>query len=144
MWYVKRNIGYYVLASLIMLNCCSCQWTDEGNYVDKLDEIKKVEIVELGEYHQETYQFDYCFSFEITNIQEFLEEFSNVERHTYWGDPHSLYQGEIVIKIVYKNDDYDLVGADAQYEKRKGIWYDNFLRFDEAQFKALIDKYISE
>ena len=49
-----------------------------------------------------------------------------------------------VIKINYKNGDYDLLYRDAQTYKRVGIYQTGYFFFDEKEFDSLISDYLQE
>jgi len=135
-------ICFIIIIALSFSGCFSLFSSTSNRYMDDESNITSIEVVKLGEFNQNNYKFnEESVLFKVENLKQFCEDFSKVSRSTNNGDPRSLYTGDIVIKIVYSNENYELISFTAQsryYTERHRNGY-NF--FNEDEFKALISKY---
>ena len=74
----------------------------------------------------------------------FVNRLNHIKHSVNWGDPLLLDVQYVVIRIDYLNGDYDLLHPDAQCFNRSGINHSGFFFFDDEQFYALIDDYLTE
>lgn len=117
-------------------------------------EINSIEIVIIGEVKRiEDTSSDYTVAYEpsfdvickIQEIEQFIEEFSEVDCFMRISDPSRPLEGDNGIKIVYNNGDYDIICAYGQGEYKNGT-YDferGYHSFDEVEFNTLINKYLN-
>ena len=125
----------------------SCRYPETYSFLNSTDEIKKITIVQLS--------FDNEGSLIETEIQKiedintFLEDFKKISCYKYFGDPTSATPEGVedtVIKILYENDDYELINWNGQskYSSENGFnYYAGYIVFDEQQFESLIGKFLS-
>ena len=121
-------------------------------FLHEISEIKSIEIVIIGEVERienfspessvvvDNPNFDVvCY---VQNIEQFIDDFSKVECFTSF-PPRSPSLGDIGIKIIYNNEDYDIICSSGQGEYRDGFYYSDSgkFSFDENQFDELINKY---
>ena len=125
------------------------------NDISKIDTIEIIKVVEFDELYEDGYEVapNTEIVLEITDKIGFLEGFNSVQCYML-GYPHAaegVSVGERAIKIIYNNDEYEIIGVDGQghYTHREenvgGEWcYHNFgfYYFNEQEFNALIDKYM--
>lgn len=107
---------------------------------------KKIEIVEVGE--KKTQNGGDAFQqtimiCEVPNQIAFLCDFREMNCYWVWNDPMGVQLGEKVIKILYADGDYELIGVNGQAKCKNGryLWDEGLSCFDENQFNALIAKY---
>ncbi len=114
---------------------------ESDTYRDRMDEIQYVSIVEIGDFNQDIYRYDERFITEITDITSFKKKLADIKWSDNLFDPIQLEKGDTVIKIVYTNGDFYLIGCFAQLKNIDGINYEGFTIFDEEQFFELIHYY---
>lgn len=136
---------YISVILLSVLCCCSCGLVKEANtYTDRLDEIQKITIVELLEYDSDTYTYSEKQLREVLDVNVFMDEMLALKCDSNWGDPQQLQIGDVVIKLVYDNGDFDLINWRAQIKRRSGTNRYGYMIFDEKEFDLLLSKYLNE
>ncbi|MBQ4594129.1 MAG: hypothetical protein IJA81_05830 [Akkermansia sp.] len=106
--------------------------------MNDVSEISAIEIVQLVGYNLDSYEFIENTLVTIENHETFIDEFSKLKCKTHYSEPHSLEEGEVVIKVTYNNGEYELIHAKAQYRcrvKNRGYGYQIF---DEEQFNSFL------
>ena len=84
----------------------------------------------------------------VEQTEVFIEKFNSISCYVWYGDPLGIdldYVGN-AIKIIYKNDEYELVlcNGKAIYNAELGFSnYRGYRVFDKEQFDALINEYLS-
>lgn len=82
----------------------------------------------------------------IDDISGFLKDFRNVRCYTWWSDPIGLTEDGYVIRIDYRNGEYELIywNGQAKYLEDQGFCnYMGYYVFDENEFFDLISLHIS-
>ena len=85
---------------------------------------------------------------QVEDQKAFIADFRDVNCFTYYGDPTGVTPEGVedtVIKILYKNDEYELINwkGQAEYTSEKGFrYYAGYSVFDEQAFEALIEEYL--
>ena len=145
---MKKKMVRFVLAFALVFVCfvlASCRHKETFQFLHSTDEITAVSIVSLT--FDENKQL---VQTELTTVEDtnaFLRDFRSVDCYTYFGDPAGITpegRNATVIKISYRNMDYELINwnGQAEYKTEKGLnYYTGFSVFDEKQFSALIFKY---
>lgn len=80
-------------------------------------------------------------------METFLKDFSQVSCYLHHTDPIGIEDNILVVKIIYKNGEYELIdaGGQAQYtNERRFRNYTGYRSFDDIEFKNLISKYSEE
>ena len=106
-----------ILCIILMLLCCSCGLFGDQRYNCEVDKVESVQIVRLDKYVQEESRYEY---------------------------PRQMDVQYAVIRIDYRNGDFDLIYSDAQSFNRSGENQYGYFFFDDEQFNALISDYITE
>ena len=131
-----------IICFFLLLSCCSCGWFGPQEYICKVDDVKSVQIVSLGEYVEDEYRYDYTVLYEIEDCVLFVEELNELKHSVNWGDPMVLNVGYTVIRIEYTNGDFDFIHSSAQLFNRSEKNDSGFFFFDKEQFDALISEYM--
>lgn len=135
----KATLLFVMLA--IVLSCCSCGWFGEQRYFCDVENVKSVQIVQLGEYIEEEYRFEFNILSTISNFHTFIERLNNVDHRVNWGDPLLMDMQSVAIKIEYQNGDFDLLQQNSQIFHRLGENHYGFFFFDGEEFLSLISDY---
>ncbi len=132
---------------LCTIGCMAILKTD-FEFLHDSSEIALIEIVEVGELDntdrmnpkQEFYTI--C---EIQDIEQFLNDFSDVECRDRFTDPKRPLEGTVGIKITYNNGDYEIICYSGQAECVDGTYSfeEGWHYFDVEQFEELLNKYNS-
>lgn len=123
-------------------------FTEEYDFLNSADKISEIAIVRLN-FDDDGVLMQTEIK-KIENINEFLEDFKKIDCYIYFGDPISATPEGIedtVIKIIYVNNEYELINWNGQseYTIERGLdYYAGFNVFDEQQFEKLIEKYMSK
>lgn len=152
---------FLLLSFIICIFFCSCTLPKDSeasyvflNDISEINTIEIIKVVEFNELSENAYKVGPISEIvlEITDKSGFLKEFNSVKCYLH-GYPHAavgISVGERAIKIIYNNDEYEIIGVDGEgyYTHREenigGEWsYHNFgfYYFDKKEFNALIDKY---
>ena len=128
-----------------MFSCCLDCCTPAPEYYCNYNEVETIQIVRLGKYIEEEYRFEYTVLTDVSEKEPFVERLNNIKYSgSSLGDPSVLKEQDVVIRIVYKNGDYDLLSSNAQCFRRAGINDERGCHFDDKQFNALIDEYVGD
>ena len=138
-----------IFAIFPMLFCIilvSCRHQDNYSFLNNRNEISSISIVMVS--FDDAGQIVETELQQIENVDSFLEDFQKINCYTYYGDPLGLTEEGVeasVIKIVYKNNEYELINWNGQatYTNETGFrYYAGYNVFDESQFNSLIQSYI--
>lgn len=143
----KIIFGISVLMVVVFtLSACSGKKTYE--FINEESEMSTIEIVKLCEYDQEKGEYKEELISVVEDHSAFLSDFKKVECYNHWTDPTGVFEDDTVIKITYKNDEYELIHHSGQGKYRHFEDNPSFLQvyagyryFDEEQFNDLIEKY---
>lgn len=108
-----------------------------------ISQINKIQIVEVG-YQIVAGELEQKIVGEVTDNTAFLDSFSQLECFLNTGDPRGIGGRQKVIKIVYCNGDYELIGKEGQGKYLSGQYkhYAGYRFFDDEQFEELIARYL--
>ena len=132
-----------ILCVMLMILSCSCDFWGPQKYICNSDEVKLAQIVRLVEYKEDTLSYKYTVLAEISDVATFAEQVNNLEHQVNWGEPTSVQDGFVVIRIEYHNGDYDMIHPYAQFIKRSGVFKSSYFFFDNEEFDSLVSKYWS-
>ena len=132
-----------LLLCIIMLLCCSCGLFGKQRYICDVDEVLSIQIVRLDKYVEGEYRYEYTILSQISNHENFVSRLNELDHSVNWGDPRQMYIQYVVIKIDYRNGDFDLIHSDAQWFNRSGVNQNGYFFFDDEQFDSLISDFIS-
>ncbi len=135
-----HGVLFLVLACL----CCGCGLFGDQEYVCEDDNVESVQIIELNEYIEGEYRYEYTVLCAISDKSEFVKQLNGLKHTVNWGEPSQLDIGYVVIRVGYLNGDYDLIYPNAQCFHRDGVGHYGFFFFDEDEFNELISKYLSQ
>ena len=136
---MKRKIISLCVFWVTMVLLSSCFLTSGNKYYCNIDEIERIQIVELGDYDMED-----TVLLEIEDLDNFVNRLNKIERSTNFGAPGSLFSGYIVIKIDYINGNCDLLYRNAQVFFESDTARYGHIFFDKEQFNALISDYLPD
>ena len=139
---MKRII--FSLCVLSMLLCCSCGMFGEQRYICDVEQVDSIQIVRLDKYIDGEYRYEYTILSEVVDSETFVSCLNELDHSVNWGDPRQMDEGYVVIKIDYRNEDFDLIHPDAQCFNRSGVNQYGYFFFDDTQFHLLIAEYIDE
>ena len=128
---------------LILFCFASCRQAKTYSLLNPGDEIDSISIVTVS--FNDDSDIVQTEMKKVEDVQVFLNEFSNIDCYTFYGDPRGLTnEGEedTVIKISYANGEYELINWNGQSEftSEKGFkYYAGYSIFDEQQFESLIE-----
>lgn len=135
---MKRNIWYFALL-LVLATFSGCETTE--HYKENIDRIECIQIVELTGFNEAERRYEETLKREVTDIAGFIDDLCGVSYSQHFTDPIQLRAGITVIKIVYKNGNFEHIYHNAQYTYRpEGGGY-GYIEYDQQQFEALIEKY---
>lgn len=123
---MKKIVIFVSLIMVLNLFFCSCTHQPSYDFLNSSNTITSVSIVKVtfdnnGEIVQTELKI-------IDNIDNFLEDFCQIDCRTYFGDPIGVTEEGVedyVIKIAYDNDEYELINYKGQsnYTSQKGFCY---------------------
>ena len=131
---------------LILFCFASCRQAKTYSLLNPGDEIDSISIVTVS--FNDDSDIVQTQMKKVEDVQVFLNEFSNIDCYTFYGDPRGLTnEGEedTVIKICYKNGEYEMINwsGQANYTIKRGFrFYAGYSIFDEDQFELLLSEYI--
>ncbi|MBQ7016153.1 MAG: hypothetical protein IJN10_04275 [Firmicutes bacterium] len=103
--------------------------------------ISLIQIVEIGEYNQEKYEFELRKIAEISEVEQYLDDFEKIQCKSHYSAPLDLEQGSVVAKIMYESGEYELISWYAQsIHTNDGVNYGNY-ELDKKSFLELIREY---
>lgn len=130
------------LCVLAILLCCSRGMFGEQRYICDVAQVDSIQIVRLDKYIAGEYRYEYTILSEIADSETFVGNLNKLDHSVNWGDPRQMDEGYVVIKIDYRNGDFDLIHPDAQCFNRSGVNQYGYFFFDDAQFHSLLTDYI--
>lgn len=141
-----RNIKILlcIILAMLILACQGCGFLGDQKYVCEIENVETIQIVRLGRFNEEIRDYEYKIISEVKDKEEFIKRLNAIKCNKYWGDPTILDEGSTVIKIVYKNGDFDLLHYRAQEFTQSKHSSSGFFFFDKDQFLALISDYLPE
>ncbi len=131
---------------LILFCFASCRQAKTYSLLNPGDEIDSISIVTVS--FNDDSDIVQTEMKKVEDVQVFLNEFSNIDCYTFYGDPRGLTnEGEedTVIKICYKNGEYEMINwsGQANYTIKRGFrFYAGYSVFNEEQFELLLSKYL--
>ena len=127
-----------------MLFCSACFYVDSQKYACDVNEVKLIQIVRLEEYNEEEDRFEYTVLTQVSDHIGFTQRLNNLKQHsvTFLGDPATMYSQCVIIRIEYRNGDFDEIYASVQCLHRSGVIKTKYFSFDVDQFDALIADYM--
>lgn len=133
-----------ILCFFVALCFCSCGFFGKQKYVCEVDTVESVQIVELSEYVEEEFRFEYTVLADITDQTAFVERLNDLKHSVNWGDPQPMKEGYGVIKIDYLNGNFDLIHSNAQTFHESGTNHSGYFFFDKEQFDTLVSEYLAQ
>ncbi len=124
----------------------SCRVRETYDLLHDEDEIFAISIVRV--YLNEEDDLVQTYRVVIDDVDAFLADFRDVDCYIWFGDPIGLKpapEGTDVVKIEYRNGDYELIDWNGQteYTVKRGLdYYAGFSVFDKNHFPVLIMKYL--
>ena len=138
-----KRILFPLCVALVLL-CCACGLVGDQRYVCDITKVDSIEIVRLDKYVQGEYRFEHTVLSQVSDCDTFVSRLNGVDHSVNWGDPCQMNEGYIVIRIDYRNGDFDLIHPDAQCFNRSGANRYGYFFFDDEQFETLISDYVKE
>ena len=129
---------------ILMLLCCSCGLFGDQRYFCDVEKVDSIQIVQLDQYVEGEYRYEYTILSQITDIETFVLHLNELDHSVNWGDPRQMDVQYIVINIDYSNGDFDLIHPDAQCFNRSGVNQYGYFFFNDEQFHSLISDYVNE
>ena len=139
-----KRIIHFVLSLTLVFLFCSCGLFGDQTYVCKVEDVASIQIVRLDKYVQEDYRFEYTVLSQIDDFHDFVGRLNAIKHSVNWGDPRTMYESYVVVRIEYINGDFDLLHPDAQCFYKNGTNNYGYFFFDDEQFEALISDYMPE
>ena len=131
---------------LILFCFASCRQAKTYSLLNPGDEIDSISIVTVS--FNDDSDIVQTEMKKVEDVQVFLNEFSNIDCYTFYGDPRGLTnEGEedTVIKICYKNGEYEMINwsGQANYTIKRGFrFYAGYSVFNEEQCELLLSEYL--
>ena len=146
---MKRKVIFTIAVLMaVAFTLSACDGKTAYEFINDESEISKIEIVRLCEYDEEKGEYREELISLIEDRSAFLSDFKRVECYEHWSDPTGVFEGNTVIKITYKNGEYELIHHSGQstylhFDDNPSFLqiYAGFCDFDEKQFNELIEKY---
>lgn len=142
---MKKVIVCLFITFLFSTLFIACEIQSEYKFLHDPSEISSIEIVEIGEENSQG-NIEQNTIYIIENIEVFMRDFAKVDCYILYSDPTGIENNTTVIKVIYNNDDYELIGVDGQAQYTNGE-YDNYVGyryFDRDQYESLLLKYSSK
>ena len=142
----KQKLIILMVLLIITLCCCSCKFIGDQKYFCDVDNVISVEIIQLDGFPRKgAYDFfDYTLICKIEDYSAFIERLNNLKHRKWGGEPLSYEVGDIAIKIVYNDGNYDLIHNEAQTMHRDGKNKTGYFWFDKTEYDELIDEYVAK
>lgn len=140
-----RKLISYLSIALLTVFLVSCETEARYKLMYDLSDICGIEIIEVGEENAQgsIQQTTVCV---INDITAFMNDFTQLTCYYLYTDPVGIENNSTVIKIIYNNNDYELISASGQARCINGQ-YNNYVGcryFDKEQYEALISKYSNQ
>lgn len=139
---MKKIIICLPIALVFSILFAACEIQTKYEFLHDSSEISSIEIVEVGEKNSQG-NIEQNTIYIIENIEVFMRDFAKVDCYILYSDPTGIENNTTVIKVIYNNNDYELIGADGQAQYINGK-YDNYVGyryFDRDQYESLLLKY---
>lgn len=136
--YIKWIVLFFIIFNLVV----------PANYkfLHNSSEIERIEIVEVtGKYIDG--QDEQVFICSVEDKEALLKDLKELKCSRILGDTTCIQPGDKVVKIIYKNGEYELIGyyGQAKYTKERGYQKHKGRRsFQENDFEAFVMKYIDK
>ncbi len=140
----KTVMCIYFVVILCML--VSCEKKARYEFLHNQSEITAIEIVEVGEADELGINAQ-TILYEVSDIDAFMKRFNSMDCYFVYSDPVGVDAKTAVIKLIYENDEYELIGVNGQAEYTKEKQYRNYVGqryFDKEQFNDFLSSYIDE
>jgi hypothetical protein len=137
-----KKVILLFLCSIFLLFYSSCGLFGPQEYKCAVEEVVLIQIVRLNQYVEEEYRFEYTILSQISDYKTFVKQLNDLDYSVNWGDPRTMENGYIVIRIEYRNGDFDLIHQDAQWFNRSGRNQNGYFFFDDEQFNSLVSNYV--
>ena len=154
---MKKIIAFALLISLLLFTFTSCGPLFNFGYIDYIfiddvDNIEKIELVKVTEIFSRDEDDSIIVNCKmdilatVPDIDEFLENLSYLTCVTlHFLRPMIIGEDEYGIKITYKSGHFEVIGAMGQTYYIDGVFSatDKYQYFDEDEFNAFVESYIS-
>ena len=107
-----------------MLLAVGCSIKAAYKFLQTPTEISAIEIVKVCE-DETTGEIEQTTISTIDDIETFLKDFLQVDCHLIYTDPTGIGDNVLVIKIIYKDGEYELIdsGGQSKYTEERGFRY---------------------
>lgn len=145
---MKKSAFIFVTTLLVCLLLVSCRHQEMYHFLNSADKISDISILAIS--FRENGEMIQTEIKKIDDINTFLDDFKSIKCYTYYGDPTGVTpegSEDTVIKISYKNDEYELINwtGQSEYTTESGLrYYAGYSVFDEKPFKSLIAEYLAK
>ena len=139
---MKKIFCFLFMLYLLLLT--GCEIKSNYQFLNDTKNIVSIQIVQVT-WDNSTHEFKEHTLSTIDDINMFLDEFCKLDCYSLYTDPLGIDDNSIVIKIIYNNQEYELIssGGRAQYTQKKGFQnYTGYRYFDDEPFQKLIEKYL--
>ena len=109
----------FVCLLFVILSISGCEVRATYKFMHDTDQVYAIQIVEAG-YEIVDGELEQTIICEIKEKDEFLDSFLKLDCFALNGDPRGIPGGKKVIKVIYCNGDYELIGADGQGKHQNG------------------------
>ena len=140
---MKKTI-MLLMCCIFLITCTSCGLFGPQEYTCDVEEVTSVQIIKLDRRIKEEYRFEYTILSQISDYKTFVKQLTDLDHSVNWGEPSIMELGIIVVRIDYRNGNFDLIHPNAQLFNRSGINHNGYFFFEEDQFNALISGYLVE
>ena len=131
---------FCMLCVLLLLLLSSCGLFDTREYTCDVAEVQSVQIVRL-DHLEPVHVYEYTVLHDITDYTTFIDRLNELDNSTCLGAPYVMRVGDVVIRIEFRNGDWEFVSWGTQAYCRSGKLGDGPFIFDEDEFYALIEEY---
>ncbi len=145
----KKKISLLLsLCVLVIFIFSSCTTKSTYKFIKEKESIIGIHISTIH-FDNESMTFYTNDVKKVGDVDTFLQEFSEIDCYVWWGDPVGLYpelEGEYVIKVLYSDDEYELIHWNGQAKHIPNEGNKNYIGnrvFDEKQFDEFIEKYLN-
>ena len=135
-----------MLCVISMLLMSSCSLFYRERYACEAENVESIQIIRLDTCVREEYRWEYTILSEISDIETFVNRLNKIEHSVNRGSPTVFCEGDIVIRINYKNGARDELCWLAQqfYPSDGNNWGSGYIFFNKEQFEALLADYLAE
>ena len=142
---MKKTIVYLFVCLILTASAMtSCKAKIKYSFLNPITNIFAIKIVEVGADDSQGIN-EQTEIMVIEDIKAFIDDFTQLSCFKVYTDPLGVAPFEIAIKIIYSNDDYELISSNGQarYTQKKYKNYVGYYYFNDDEFDELIDKYLS-